>query len=105
MANEESWAAACAHREGNRERGGGRRRAMWRQVQSCSFHNFITVVRDGPGPAMHPEISKLRETCRSHPFILSPFLPSPPPRRARSTSVGIPPQLSLVNAGLMNERI
>ena len=101
-------------REGKGRREGGRR-AMWRQVRSCSFHNFITVVRDGPGPVMHPEISKLRNLpfASVYSFLL-PFLPSflpfflpSPPRRARSTSVGPPslPQLSLVNAGLMNERI
>lgn len=63
-------------REGKGRREGGRR-AMWRQVRSCSFHNFITVVRDGPGPVMHPEISKLRNLpfASVYSFLL-PFLPS-----------------------------
>lgn len=59
---------------------------------SCSFqlHN-----RDGPRPAMHPEISKLRNLpfASVYSFLLE---------RARSSvSFNFP----LVNAGLMNERI
>lgn len=64
-------------------------------VAPAAASNFITVVRDGPRPAMHPEISKLRNL----PFAsVYSFLPE----RARSSvSLNFP----LVNAGLMNERI